>query len=111
MDLFSAMSDELTVTTKVIDDVLRHRCDGPPLRARTKTDPGTRAKLNEFIGLVSPVGNFYPLCFRVASARTTDNLETRDYDVTVGGHALKLHLLLLPDGRLEDATITDASTN
>jgi hypothetical protein len=31
--------------------------------------------------------------------------------VTVGGHALKLHLLLLPDGRLEDATITDASTN
>jgi hypothetical protein len=30
-----------------------------------------------------------------ASAHVTDGLETRDYNITVGGHSLKLHLLLL----------------
>jgi len=47
--------------------------------------------------------------FTAASAQVTDGLETRDYDKTSCGHALKLHLLLLPDGRLEDVAITDAS--
>jgi D-alanyl-D-alanine carboxypeptidase len=49
--------------------------------------------------------------FTAASARSMDNLESRDYDLTVGGHALKLHLLLLPDGRLEDVTVGEAATN
>jgi CubicO group peptidase (beta-lactamase class C family) len=69
----------------------------------------TDAMLAEYrssLGSLGPVQSF-----TVASTRTTDNLETKDYNVTVGGHALKLHLLLLPDGRLEDATITDASTD
>ena len=46
-----------------------------------------------------------------AGAHVTDGLETRDYNITVGGHSLKLHMLLLPDGRLEDLAITDASTD
>ena len=49
--------------------------------------------------------------FTVAGAHVTDGLETRDYNVTVGGRELKLHLLLLPDGRLEDAAIPDDSTD
>ncbi len=64
------------------------------------------AEYRTTLGSLGPVQSF-----TVASARKTDNLETRDYDVTAGGHALRLHLLLLPDGRLEDATIADASTN
>lgn len=67
------------------------------------------ALLSEYrasLGSLGPVQSF-----TVASARKMDNLETRDYDVTAGGHALKFHLLLLPNGRLEDATISDASTN
>jgi CubicO group peptidase (beta-lactamase class C family) len=64
------------------------------------------AEYRSSLGSLGPVQSFM-----VAGARTMDNLETRDYDVTVGDHVLKLHLLLLPDGRLEDATITDASTN
>jgi D-alanyl-D-alanine carboxypeptidase len=64
------------------------------------------AEYRSSLGSLGPVQSF-----TVASTRTTDSLETRDYDVTAGGHALKLHLLLLSDGRLEDATISDASTN
>lgn len=64
------------------------------------------AEYQTSLGPLGPVQSF-----TVASHSTMDNLETRDYDVTAGGHALKLHLLLLPDGRLEDATISDASTN
>jgi hypothetical protein len=67
------------------------------------------ALLAEYRTSLGPLGPVQS--FTVASTRTMDNLETRDYDVTAGGRALKLHLLLLPDGRLEDATIADASTN
>jgi D-alanyl-D-alanine carboxypeptidase len=67
----------------------------------------TDAMLVEYRSSLSSLGPVQS--FTVVSTRITDNLETKDYDVTVGGHALKLHLLLLPDGRLEDATITDAS--
>jgi D-alanyl-D-alanine carboxypeptidase len=42
--------------------------------------------------------------------QTIDGLENRDYDVVAGGHPLKLHLLLLPNGLLEDASITDAQS-
>ncbi len=64
------------------------------------------AEYRTSLGSLGPVQSF-----TVAGTRKMDNLETRDYDVTAGGHALKLHLLLLPDGRLEDARISDASTN
>ena len=37
---------------------------------------------------------------------TVDGLETRDYDVSVEGKDLLMHMLLLPDGRLEDLTVT-----
>ena len=62
------------------------------------------AEYRSSLGSLGPVQSF-----TVASAHVTDGLETRDYNITVGGHALRLHLLLLPDGRLEDAAITDAS--
>lgn len=64
------------------------------------------AEYRSSLGSLGPVQSF-----TVASAHVTDGLETRDYNITVGGHALRLHLLLLPDGRLEDAAITDASTD
>ena len=69
----------------------------------------TDAMLQEYkssLGLLGSVQSF-----TVASARSTDGLESRDYSVTVGGHALNLHLLLLPDGRLEDVAITGAATD
>ncbi len=37
---------------------------------------------------------------------TLDALETHDYDVIAGGRALKLHLLLTSEGKLEDVTVT-----
>ena len=43
--------------------------------------------------------------------QTIDGSKATDYDVVAGGHPLKLHLLELPDGRLEDASITDARNN
>jgi len=48
--------------------------------------------------------------FTAGRDQITDGLESRDYSVVVGKHLLKLHLLLLPDGLLEDATITDAQS-
>ena len=39
---------------------------------------------------------------------TVDGIGSRDYDVLADGHALKLHLLLLPDGKLEDVVVTTA---
>lgn len=62
------------------------------------------AQYRSTLGSLGPVESF-----ATAGVHTTDGLESRDYDVTAGGHALKLHLLLLPDGRLEDASIADAS--
>jgi D-alanyl-D-alanine carboxypeptidase len=64
------------------------------------------AEYRSSLGSLGPVQSFAE-----AGAHVTDGLETRDYNITVGGHSLKLHLLLLPDGRLEDLAITDASTN
>ena len=64
------------------------------------------AKYRSSLGSLGPVQSF-----TVASAHATDGLETRDYNITVGGHALKLHLLLLPDGRLQDVAISAASTD
>jgi D-alanyl-D-alanine carboxypeptidase len=46
--------------------------------------------------------------FTQIHSQMTDGLKTMDYDVVVGGHSLKLHLLFLPDGKLEDASIADA---
>lgn len=63
------------------------------------------AQYRSSLGSLGPVESF-----TAAGAHTTDGLESRDYDITAGGHALKLHLLLLPDGRLEEVSISDAST-
>lgn len=68
----------------------------------------TAALLTEYRTSMSALGSVQS--FTSAGDRTIDKLETRDYDVIAGGHVLKLHLLLLPDGRLEDATISDGST-
>lgn len=46
--------------------------------------------------------------FTQVRSQTTDGLKTMDYDVVAGGHSLKLHLLFLPDGKLEDASIADS---
>lgn len=40
--------------------------------------------------------------------RTTDGLETRNYSISAGGHPLKLHLLVLPNGLIEDVGVAAA---
>jgi D-alanyl-D-alanine carboxypeptidase len=69
----------------------------------------TAAMLAQYRSSLAPLGPVQS--FTAAKASRTDGLETRNYDVTAGGRALLLHLLLLPDGRLEDATITAADAN
>jgi D-alanyl-D-alanine carboxypeptidase len=46
--------------------------------------------------------------FVLDSQRTIDGLQTRDYSISAGGHRLKLHLLFLASGLIEDVQITDA---
>jgi hypothetical protein len=43
-----------------------------------------------------------------SQGRRLENAPEGACNITVGGHSFKLHLLLLPDGRLEDLAITDA---
>jgi hypothetical protein len=40
--------------------------------------------------------------------QTTDGLTSRDYDVIAGGKSLRLHLLFLADGKLEDVTVSSS---
>ncbi len=50
-----------------------------------------------------------PTAFVPHMPSVLDGQETRDYDVVAGGHALKLHLLFEPDGKLEDVAVEPAS--
>ena len=44
--------------------------------------------------------------FSLFREQVTDGLTTRDYDVIAGGKKIRLHLLLLPDKKVEDVTIS-----
>ncbi len=50
-----------------------------------------------------------PTAFTAHASEILDALETRDYDIVAGGHILKLHLLLMPDGKLEDVVVTSGA--
>ncbi len=52
-----------------------------------------------------PLGAVESLYLR--SRSVTDGLESRDYSLVVGGKPLQMHLLLLPNGQLEDVNVTD----
>ena len=65
------------------------------------------ARLADYRASLGPLGPVES--FGVGAAQTTDGLTAKDYDVTAGGRALRLHLLLLPDGHLEDMTVIDPS--
>ena len=62
------------------------------------------ARLGEYrssLGLLGPMQ-----AFSLVRTQEMDGLTTREYDVIARGRHLRLHLLLLPDGRLEDVTVT-----
>lgn len=56
---------------------------------------------------LSPLGAVQS--FSLRSSSVTDGLQSRDYDVVSGNRHLYLHLLLLADGQLEDASVADAA--
>jgi D-alanyl-D-alanine carboxypeptidase len=66
----------------------------------------TPANLTAYRTSLEPLGPVQS--FTQVRSQMTDNLKAMDYDVIAGGHSLKLHLLFLPDGKLEDASIADA---
>ncbi|HZB88117.1 MAG TPA: serine hydrolase domain-containing protein [Terracidiphilus sp.] len=73
---------------------------------RQYMDKGMRAAYRNSLAPLGPVQSFTR-----SRSLTVDGLKAIDYDVVAGGHPVKLHLLELPDGRLEDVSITDARNN
>lgn len=66
----------------------------------------TSARLNEYSSSLGALGP--PQAFSLDHSQTVDGLTTRDYEVTVAGRRLHMHLLLLPDQKLEDIAVTRA---
>jgi CubicO group peptidase (beta-lactamase class C family) len=64
----------------------------------------TPKRLLEFAASLSPLGPVE--AFSLSHTQTSDGLTSRDYGVTAGGKILRLHLLILPDGKLEDVTVS-----
>jgi hypothetical protein len=64
----------------------------------------TPKRLGEYNSSLMPLGPLQALS--LLRATTTDGLTTRDYDVIVGGQRLHMHLLLLPDKKVEDVSIS-----
>jgi CubicO group peptidase (beta-lactamase class C family) len=64
------------------------------------------AILDDYRSSLAPLGSVQS--FDADPPNTTDGLQTRVYSVSAGGHRLKLHLLFLTSGLIEDVQITDA---
>jgi D-alanyl-D-alanine carboxypeptidase len=64
----------------------------------------TPKRLLEFSSSLSPLGPVE--AFSLSHTETTDGLTTRNYNVIAGGKSLRLHLLILPNGKLEDVTVS-----
>lgn len=61
--------------------------------------------LSDYHSSLAPLG---PVQSFVADpVRTTDGMETREYSISAGGHCLKLHLLVLPNGLVEDIGVNE----
>lgn len=61
------------------------------------------ARLREYSSSLAPLGAAEAFSF--ARTRTTDGLISREYDLIVGGKKLHMHLLLLPNNKVEDVTV------
>jgi D-alanyl-D-alanine carboxypeptidase len=66
----------------------------------------TPKKLAEYGSTLSSLGPVE--AFSLSHMQTTDGLTSRDYDVIAGGKSLRLHLLFLADGKLEDVTVSSS---
>lgn len=64
----------------------------------------TPIRLQEYKTSLSPLGPVQSFSF--LREQTTDGLTNRDYEVLLGGRRLHFHLLLLPDKKLEDVTVS-----
>jgi CubicO group peptidase (beta-lactamase class C family) len=64
----------------------------------------TPKRLLEFSSSLSQLGPVE--AFSLSHTETTDGLTTRNYNVIAGGKSLRLHLLMLPNGKLEDVTVS-----
>lgn len=65
----------------------------------------TPSRLREYSSSLTPLGPVE--AFSLSHTQTTDGLRTREYDVIAGGTRLRLHLLLLPNNKVEDVTVSD----
>ncbi len=72
---------------------------------KTYLTPKLLASCRSSLASLGPIRSF-----TAGRDQITDGLESRDYNVVMGEHLLKFHLLLLPGGLLEDASITDAQS-
>jgi D-alanyl-D-alanine carboxypeptidase len=66
----------------------------------------TPSRLREYSSSLAPLGPVE--AFSLGHADSTDGLPTREYDVIAGGRKLRMHLLLLPNSKLEDVTVSNA---
>jgi D-alanyl-D-alanine carboxypeptidase len=64
----------------------------------------TPKRLGEYNSSLMPLGPLQALS--LLRATLTDGFTTKDYDVIVGGQRLRMHLLLLPDKKVEDVSIS-----
>lgn len=64
----------------------------------------TPSKLLEYSSSLGPLGAVQ--AFSLVRTQTTDGMTTREYALTVGGRRLSMHLLLLPNDKLEDVTVS-----
>jgi CubicO group peptidase (beta-lactamase class C family) len=63
-------------------------------------------RLREYRSSLRPMGPVE--AFSLARTQTADGLTTRDYDVVAGGTKLRFHLLLLPNNKVEDVSVSTA---
>ncbi len=65
----------------------------------------TTALLRDYHSSLAPLG---PVKSFVADpVKMTDGMETREYSISTGGRCLKLHLLILPNGLIEDIIVNE----
>ena len=63
----------------------------------------TPGRLREYSSSLGPLGAVE--AFSLGRTQTTDGMTSREYDVIVGGKRLHMHLLLLPNDKLEDVSV------
>ncbi len=66
----------------------------------------TPGRLSDYKFSLEPLGPVQ--AFSMLRKQTTDGLTTSDYDIVAGGKKLRLHLLLLPNGKVEDVSVSDS---